>query len=182
MESGNFRQMKSKLLSKREKRLLKITGCVLVISLFIYTGVNIFYKLRDINKEVKEKEFILYKYLSALGREETVLQEQHYKDILLERSSADIDDELTKEVGSLAGASNVKIERIKTLSMERGKGYGKFFLEVEVGGDFTSLFRFINQLEASPLFIKIYSCRFYPQGGTSLPLQCKITLLKIFFD
>lgn len=173
--------MKSRALSKREKRLLKITAAVIAASLFIYIFLNVFSKLEDANKEIKEKEFVLFKYLAALSVKDVISLEEQDKAVFTERGQDTIYNELSGEIEKLAGNSSVKIERIKTLPVQMDKGYGKFFLEIEAGGDFTSLFQLISNLETSPLFIKVSSCRFYPQGRADLPLRCRIVIFKVFF-
>jgi len=172
--------MKGKKFSKREKSLFYIT--ILVISSVLVCNfliIPIFANLSKINDEIEKKSSLLRRYSRLLNREDDVLS--LYKDYqdnfdgLQETMS-----NFFEKVKTIADKVGLKIEGVKPLPVKE-KGYKEISLEIELEGDFKSIFRFTDALETSPFFIRIIGFRLLPQFGESAKLRCRISLAKLFF-
>lgn len=134
-------------------------------------------------KKIERKTFLLEKYFHVVKRGENVfsLYESHKYALEEKKDSQEVISELFERVEIIATESGVTIRRVKPRSVEDKEKYKEAILDIELEGQFSSLFRFINNLEASPYFIRILSFNLLPQLRSSQQLRCRLSLSKIFF-
>jgi len=135
------------------------------------------------NQEIKEKISLLDKYslLAAKSGDALSLYERYKNNFEEKGDSEVIALDLFREIKNSAGNFNLDIKRIKPQTVEKKKEYKKICLEVELEGNFSSIFRFINHLENLTSFIRISSLELSSRGGSLRQLRCRVTFFKIFF-
>ncbi|MCQ9206116.1 MAG: type 4a pilus biogenesis protein PilO [Omnitrophica bacterium] len=176
--------MKLRKFSEREKIILNITIGIAVAVTVLHLVINpIFNFMKTTNKEIERKTFLLEKYFHVVKRGENVfsLYESHKYALEEKKDSQEVISELFERVEIIATESGVTIRRVKPRSVEDKEKYKEAILDIELEGQFSSLFRFINNLEASPYFIRILSFNLLPRLRSSQQLRCRLSLSKIFF-
>jgi Tfp pilus assembly protein PilO len=176
--------MKLKKLSKRERNIFALTVGIVLFVLIFHLFINPFLdKMDGVNQEIQRKTKLLERYSGLLSRgEDAHLLYAKYKNILeKDEKPQEIIANLFKEIENSANKYGVKIKRIKPLPISEKKEYKEAFLEVELEGDFSSLFKFINHLENSSSLIKISSLRLLSGPKGSSGVLCRLTLFKIIF-
>ncbi|MBU1122207.1 MAG: type 4a pilus biogenesis protein PilO [Candidatus Omnitrophota bacterium] len=176
--------MKKRRLSKREKLIISITLGIFIGSLAVngvMLGRN---RLISLNQEIANKSSLLRRHFLLVERGGDIrsVYESYKKILEIEGSGQELDADLFNEVKRLTEKLNLSIDRIKPLPVESKANYAQVLLEVEIGGDFKSIFEFINGLENSPSFIRVLNLRLYPQSGSSAPLRCKCLISRLFFS
>jgi len=175
--------MRIRRLTKREKTFVRAVLGTLVIGLAINGGMFLFAKISELNRDIERKTLLLKRHSRLIQRGESIQSLYfNYRGIIdsknpLEEAGTD----LFKKVKSLTQSLNMTVERVMPLPVKERKDYKETALEVELGGDLKAIFQFINRVEDSLLFVKIVSLYICPQGGSGLPLRCKVTLSKLFF-
>lgn len=175
--------MKLRAFSRREKIFVYAVALILAGALSAKGGIIVYNKVGELNQDIKRKEALLARHLYLITKEEDILAAyDKYKDIFAAKiDQEEGDTNLFKEVRALAAKVNLTIEKIKPLPVKARNDYDEFFLEVELGGDLTSIMKFIHQLEGVPAFIHVCGLRIYPQAGAVYPLRCRLILSKLFF-
>ena len=171
-------------LSKRERALLYLTIIVFIaIVLFNFVVSPALVKLTALNQDIEKKEYLLKKYTALTSRGEDIASVyDKYKDTFDNKEdSQQIIDSLFKEVKEQARLVKLDLQKIKPLPVEQNKGYNQALLEVELRGGFPAIFKFINQMEDSSSFIKIFSFRLVSQGKKDQGIRCNVTVSRIFF-
>lgn len=169
---------------KREKVILCITIIIFIVSLiFNFLISPSIAKLNRLNQDINKKTSLLMRYSRLIGKGENIISlYESYKDNLRTQTNSErVVADLFKEIKDSAKQFNLNLERIRPRPTEEKKGYKEVSLEVELLGDFSSIFEFVNHFEDSSSFVRIFSLRLSPHSDKSSHLRCKITFSKIFF-
>lgn len=176
--------MKMKKFSKKEKLLLSIALSVGLIGLLINASVgSVIGKFAGLNQEIAKKTSLLRRHSRLIKKGENIISSyDSYKENLgIEVGPDEGIVVFFEEIESTAKEFGLTIEKIRPQPIEKRKDYQKVSLEIEIAGNFSSIFKLINKIENSAAFIRISSLRLSPQGKTSSELRAKIILFKIFF-
>ena len=178
-------KIKQKPLNQRELFLLKLTGSIslgaVVLSLIIFP-IN--HKFSQLNRTIREKEYLYQKYSRLLAKGETLnLVYQRYKDLFKSNQrSEDITVVLFEEISQITQESGISLVKVKTQSREKTQQYQRVSLEVELVGRFDSFFTFVQKIEESPVFLKIDALRLVPQVNNSEVLTGRCTISLFVFS
>ena len=171
--------------SKREKIILYITISIIIVgSVAYFLMPSVFAMLEKIDREVEQKTFLLRRHFELTQQgEDTFCLYERYKDRLgQEGSSEEITAGLFEKIEKLAAQFNLHIERIRPQFVKEKKGYKQAVLEVELEGNFRSIFQFINSMETSFLFVQVSSFQLVPSSRFSGQVYCSLGVCEIFFD
>lgn len=176
--------MKKARLSKREKLIISITFGAVIISLGVGGLIKGYGKLTALNKDIADKSSLLRRHFLLVKRGGDIrsVYESYKRMLEVEGQDKELDADLFNEVKGLAEKFNLAIDRIKPLPVEFKANYAQVLLEVELGGNFKSIFEVINGLENSACFVRILSLRLYSQSGAAAPLRCQILISRMFFS
>ncbi|UCD15540.1 MAG: type 4a pilus biogenesis protein PilO [Candidatus Omnitrophota bacterium] len=171
-------------LTKREKLIIYTTLGIFLVSLTFSGLLQGYAKLSALNQDIANKTALLRRHFQLVkkGGDIRSLYESYRSILESEGSAQELDTHLFNEMKDFAATFNLTIERVKPLPVELKKEYAQVSLEVEIVGDFRSIFQLINELENSPSFIKVLSLRLSQQSAGSQLLRCRLTLSRLFFS
>jgi len=174
--------MKIRAFTKREKIIVFITAAVITVGAGLSFVPRVFNKIALLERDVETKRSFLKRHMHLINQGADILSlYDTYKHVFEnQKAPQEIEADLFNEVRSCAQRLNLTIERITPLPLETAGGHKEIVLEVELGGELESIFKLIQQLESSPLFIKVSSLRLNPHSGPS-SLNCRVVLAKVFF-
>ncbi len=175
--------MKFRKLSKREKTILYATlflGFVALVFEFIIVPFEA--ELDRLNQSISKKSALLKRYSSMVARGEDIasLYESYKKTFQTGADAEVVTVNLFKDIRNAANKFGLSIEGIKPLSSDTGKEYSVVSLDVELVGDFTSIFKFIHHLEKIPSFTRVLSFRVSPMGRNVRKLRCRVVASRLF--
>lgn len=176
--------MKFRQLSKREKTFFYLTiGAVILGLAYNFVVEPAIRHFTAVNKEIEEKTFLLRKQQSLiLGGQDIISVYEQYKNTLdKEKDAEEVISTLFGEIEAAAAETGLKVKKVKPLASQEGREYKQALLEIDVEGDFVSLFKFINKLESGSPLLKIVSLYIASQSESSQTLRCRLSLAKIFF-
>ncbi|MCP4651943.1 MAG: type 4a pilus biogenesis protein PilO [Candidatus Omnitrophica bacterium] len=176
--------MKLKNLSYREKFIWLFLAAVVGFAFsFNYVVVPIAVVAKKLNKDIATKEHLLKKYSNFIkkGNDLSLLTVQH-KEVLEAKANNDsISNDLFKSLKDAAKKWQLDVKKIRPLPIKKTKNYSKVFLDVELSGDFSSVFNFINDLEALATLIRVESFQLFNSNAAVNSLRYRVTFSRLFF-
>ncbi len=176
--------MNKRQFSKREKLIFSIT---VILGLFVF-GLNFIVlpaleRINVLNREIDQKSFILKRHFKLINQGDSITSVyENYKQILSKVVNPDeMTAQLFEEVKLSAGKYGLKVQKIKPLTLKQNTSYKKVALEVDLEGDFKSIFQFINMIENSASLIDINSLNLRSKARSSKLLRCRLALSRSFF-
>ncbi|MFH1771793.1 MAG: hypothetical protein ABH872_03160 [Candidatus Omnitrophota bacterium] len=170
--------------TKREKTVSFFIGFFILGALaFNFVISPMFSRIDEMNSEISKKTSLLKRSSRLLSKEEDISSVyDKYKSILEKDVSPDeVTADLYKEIESAAAGFDILIKKVKPLDLRQSGNFKEAALEVEVEGDFASIFQMVNKLENSVSLIKIVSFRLIAQPKSSKLLLCKLNIVRVFF-
>ena len=176
--------MKIRKLTQREKLILyATTGIIVLALLFNFVIVPVFERMSSVNEEIAKKSFLLGKQSGLIHSGENIvsLYENYRNALEKQETPEEIVAGLFENIENVALSSGIKVKKVKPLPVKESEEYKEVLLEVDLEGDFASMFKFINKLETDYSLVKIGSLRLAPQSSSSRTLRCRLNLYQIFF-
>lgn len=177
-------KIKTRPFSSREKQIIYF---VLII-MFLAIIVNLIFfplssLLERLNKEIDQKSYLYQRYSGLIKKGEDInTLYDKYRSLLGQQQSLEEGTAtLFEDIKKTAANCNVTVEKVKPLASDKKSNYKQTSLEIELTGNFSSIFDFISQLEYSSLVINIKSLQLASYPGAQGMLQGNIIFSKIFF-
>ena len=177
--------MKIRRLTGRERFILAIAvsliGLGLAVDLLIFPALA---GLADLDRDIENKVMLIKKYSLLKNKGEDIVSLYKNYGLLSETEPGfeDAANHLFEEIRALASKQNLEIKKVKPFSGESRGPYRRIMLELELAGDFNSLFQFADDLERQSVLIKVSSLRLTAQDQQPKGLQCSLVLCRFFFD
>ena len=170
--------------SKRDIIIFLITA-IFVISVIMayFVIVPLVRSFGYTGRQIQKKHYLLKQqsyFVNHGGNIDSL--HSRYKDILREFSS---DEEMTEyffeAIKHMATERSLTVRRVTPLVSAKQKLFKQTLLELELEGEFKSIFQLVDDLENSPALININSLTIRSHMRNSNRLQCRMSLSKIFF-
>lgn len=139
-----------KIVTQRERLALYLTAGIICLSIILNLLVfPVLAKSKNLNKEIALSRRKLEKYLAVLQRkDELKAQEGKLKS---EGSSSDI----LSELENIARGSNIRIIDLRPQGAQNFGPEKEISVDLKAEGEIENYFKFIYEIERSPLFLKI---------------------------
>lgn len=175
--------MKFTALSSREQKILYLTVLVVIVGVvfnfFIAPVVN---GVSGIDSEIARKEYMLKKYRyfeeksRALNLSDNLFSADLTKNLTLDEAVGG----MFTVVSEAAKKYSLNVQKIKPLPVGQGRSSKQAVLEVEVVGNFSAVFNFIDTVEESPLFIRVSAFHLAVPSIDSGNLRCVVAFSRVF--
>jgi Tfp pilus assembly protein PilO len=175
--------MKPLNLSPREKQIANITILVIAIGLVFNFFISpILAKVTGLNDEIARKEYMLKKYRHFQEKSrELNLSDNSYAGLTKSITPDEAISEMFGVVSEAAKKYSLNVQKIKPLPAGSGRSSKQAVLEVDVAGNFSAIFKFVNAVEDSPLFMRVFTFHLMPSGGNDSNLHCTVAFSRVLF-
>ncbi len=176
--------MKIRILTSREKLILWLVLIIFAAVIIFNFGISpVVAKVSRLNDDIEKKTLLLEKYARLIGKGGDIfsLYAQYKANLWIDDLPHEAIAALFKETKNSAAKFNLVLERLKPHPLEKKNNYKEVSLEIELSGDLSSLFGFVNHIENSTSLIKVSTLRLSSQSNSTSMLRCKVILSKIFF-
>ncbi len=175
--------MKTTGLSAREKNILRLAILVVAAGLvFNFALSPLIGKVTGIGAEISRKEYILkkYAYFQEKSRALNLAGGAAAMDLTKSLSNDAAIDEMFSAVSEAARKYALRVQKIKPLPVGSAHSSKQAVLEVEVVGSFSAIFNFIDAVEESPLFVRVFTFHLAASGNDGGLLRCTIAFSRVF--
>lgn len=169
-------------LSKREKIILYSAG--LVISLVMVDRMvisPISSKIRELNKEIREKESGIKKDLHVLSQKERILAEKkQYASFLSSfKSEEEETTAILKEIENLASKSSVYLIDMRPSGLRGSGAVRKYSINLNCEAQMEQLADFFYNIETSDELLIIEKYEISPKSRDSSVARCSMSIVKM---
>ena len=170
-------------LSSREKKILSVAFCILVLSIFDMLMIKpILFKLEAIKQERIKEEALINKDLRLLANKGRIEQENEaYNQYYLEQlpSEKEIISLFLKNLQALATRANITLNKIVPTETKEEKTHRTYFAELETFGDLSDVITFIHLVETSPELLKVVKFNLGIKKADSDEVKSTMTISKM---
>ena len=175
--------MKPLNLSPREKQIVNITILIIAAGVVFNFFISpIIAKVTGVNDEIARKEYLLKKYRHFQEKSrELNLKGSSYVGLTKSPTTDEAVADMFGVVSEAAKKYSLNVQKVKPLPAGSGRLSKQAVLEVEVTGNFSAIFKFINAVEDSPLFMRVFTFYLMPSGGNDNGLHCTVAFSRVLF-
>jgi len=175
--------MKPVSLSPRESQIAKATILIVAAGLVFNFFISpVLVKVTGVNDEIARKEYMLKKYHHFQEKSrELNLSDNNYAGLTKSLTPDEAVAQMFGVVSEAAKKYSLNVQKIKPLPAGSGRASKQAVLEVEVAGNFSAVFKFINAVEDSPLFMRVFTFHLAPGGTNDSDLRCIVAFSRVLF-
>jgi cell division protein FtsL len=170
-------------LNKKEKVIFY--AAVFTVALLIFDRAIIspvFYKIRSLNKEIRDKQSDIKKNLRILSQKDRILAQGTKYGSFLGNSQITDDEQVTlllKELESLASKSSVYLVDMKPSGIKESGSSKKILINLNCEAQMEQLVDFMYNIENSSSLISIEKYQITPKTKESSVAKCSISVYKV---
>jgi len=151
--------MTQRILTRRERTILYLTGCVIIFALvFNFLLSPVLQRFDALNRQINSVRGRLYKYMRLLSQKDYI-EAAYAKYSVLSPAGAQKESQAAgplAELENLANGAGIRIIDLRPRGVNRNvSGYNETQIEMRTQGPIESYFNFIYGLETSLYLLKI---------------------------
>lgn len=173
-------------LSRKEKAFLYATGFIVLIMLSDRLLISpIFFKLKSLNEQIKEKEASIMNDIKILSQKDRIkAASESYGSFSAERPLSE-DEEINaflKEIEGITSKTSVYLVDIKPGNSKRSGNYRKYLINLNCEAQMEQIMNFMHSVEDSTALLSVEKYQISPKSKDSSLLRCSIAISKTFVE
>lgn len=169
-------------LSKRERLILYVTACIILLMLLDRLVIYpIFSRMNELSREIKKKELDIRKNLRILAHKDSILEERKRYASFLTSSNSEEEEmtSLLKEIEELASTTSINLVDMKPGGLKKEGSSERYIINLNCEADMEKIVEFMYNIENSKKLLSIEKYKINPKSKDSEIAKCSMTIFKI---